>query len=78
MSRRRRDRVPKAGQRRAKLPASRGHEVEPFTKWTGGFGAAGLVTVVLGFVLLSQGSIVLAPVLLALGFLVLFPVALVR
>ncbi len=78
MSRRRRDRAPKAGRRHSPAPPPRGDEVLPFTRWTGIFGGAALVTVAVGFFLLNRGSIVLAPILLVLGFLILFPVALVR
>ena len=42
------------------------------------YGGAGLLSAVLGFILLAQGSINLAPVLLLIGFLVFFPLALVR
>lgn len=34
---------------------------------------AGLVSVVLGFILLAGGSIVLAPILLVIGYIVFFP-----
>ena len=37
---------------------------------------AGLVSVVLGFILLASGSIVLAPILLVLGYVVFFPLGL--
>ena len=49
-----------------------------FTRWTGIFGGAGLVTVFLGFFFLVQGSLALAPVLLILGFLFFFPLALIK
>jgi hypothetical protein len=38
----------------------------------------GVLTVLLGFFLLAQGSMALAPFLLILGFLVFFPLALVK
>lgn len=41
------------------------------------FGGAGLATIILGYVLLAQGSITLAPVLLVLGYVILIPLALV-
>jgi hypothetical protein len=41
------------------------------------FGVAGLVTVALGYWLLSQGSITAAPLLLVLGYVVLIPLALI-
>jgi hypothetical protein len=81
MSRRRRDR----GRTDAPTPAQVGRpkgggEVDrlPLTRWTVGFGATGLASVLLGFGLLHQGSISLAPVLLVVGFLVLLPLALVK
>lgn len=40
-----------------------------------GFG--GLVSLVLGYVLLSQGSITAAPLLLVLGYVVLLPLAII-
>ena len=40
--------------------------------------AAGLFTIVLGFVLLSQGSNVAAPLLLVLGYAVLVPLGIIR
>jgi len=45
-----------------------------FTKKNFLFFGAGLVSVVIGFILLSSGSIVLAPILLVIGYLVLFPI----
>ena len=56
----------------------RAPEALAFSTWTGVFGGAGLVTVLLGFYLLIQGSLALAPVLLVIGFLVFFPIALVK
>jgi len=38
--------------------------------------AAGLLTVIVGFVTLARGSITLAPLLLVLGYCVLIPVSL--
>lgn len=40
-------------------------------------GAAGLVALGLGYMLLAQGSITLAPLLLVLGYVVLVPLALI-
>jgi hypothetical protein len=40
--------------------------------------AAGLFTIVLGYVLLSQGSTVAAPLLLVLGYAVLIPLGIIR
>jgi hypothetical protein len=40
------------------------------------FGAA-MVTIILGYIALGQGSITLAPILLVLGYCVLVPIALI-
>ena len=40
-------------------------------------GAAGLVALTLGYLLLAQGSITAAPVLLVLGYVVLVPLAII-
>ena len=40
--------------------------------------AAGLLTIVLGYVLLSGGSTVAAPLLLVLGYVVLIPLGIIR
>lgn len=37
------------------------------------FFGAGIVSVIIGFILLASGSIVMAPILLVLGYLVFFP-----
>jgi hypothetical protein len=37
--------------------------------------ALGIVTIILGFISLSQGSITLAPILLVMGYCVIIPVA---
>jgi hypothetical protein len=44
-----------------------------YTKKNYLFFGAGLVSVVLGFILLAGGSIVLAPILLVIGYIVFFP-----
>ena len=41
-------------------------------------GAAGLISVILGYYLLAQGSITAAPLLLVLGYVVLLPLAIIR
>ncbi len=41
------------------------------------FGVAGVATVILGYYLLSQGSITAAPLLLVLGYVVLLPLAII-
>lgn len=48
-----------------------------FSRKNGLLGLAGLAVIVLGYVLLAQGSITAAPLLLVLGYLVLLPLALV-
>ncbi|HKJ92305.1 MAG TPA: hypothetical protein VJ957_04010 [Longimicrobiales bacterium] len=40
--------------------------------------AAGVVSVVIGYVLLAHGSIVAAPLLLVLGYVVLLPLGIIR
>lgn len=40
-------------------------------------GAAGVASLVLGYVLLAQGSITAAPLLLVLGYVVLLPLAII-
>ena len=40
-------------------------------------GVAGLLTVALGFFLLSKGSITAAPLLLVLGYVILLPLAII-
>lgn len=39
---------------------------------------AGLLSIILGYVLLAHGSIVAAPLLLVLGYVVLFPLGIIR
>lgn len=48
-----------------------------FSAINGILGAAGILTVALGFFLLSQGSITAAPLLLVLGYLILLPLAII-
>jgi hypothetical protein len=49
-----------------------------FTPVNAALGIAGLVALVLGYWLLSQGSITAAPLLLVLGYVVLLPLAIIR
>lgn len=49
-----------------------------FTAVNAAFLAAGLATLVLGYWLLSQGSITAAPLLLVLAYVVLLPLAIIR
>ncbi len=48
-----------------------------FSAINGIYGAAGILVVSLGYLLLSQGSITLAPLLLVLGYVVLLPLAII-
>lgn len=48
-----------------------------FSAINGVLGLAGILTVALGYFLLSTGSITLAPVLLVLGYVVLLPLAII-
>ena len=48
-----------------------------FSTINGILGLAGILTVALGFFLLSKGSITAAPLLLVLGYLVLLPLAII-
>ena len=48
-----------------------------FSPINGILGVAGLASLVVGYWLLSQGSITLAPFLLVLGYVVLLPLALI-
>ena len=48
-----------------------------FSAINGVLGIAGILTVVLGYFLLSQGSITAAPLLLVLGYLILLPLAII-
>lgn len=48
-----------------------------FSKINAILGAAGLIALGLGYLLLSQGSITAAPILLVLGYVVLVPLALI-
>jgi hypothetical protein len=48
-----------------------------FSTINGILGIAGILTVALGFLLLSQGSITAAPLLLVLGYVVLLPLAII-
>jgi len=49
-------------------------KVRKFRKWILG---AGLASIVIGYILLGQGSISAAPALLVLGYCILVPVALI-
>jgi hypothetical protein len=48
-----------------------------FSAVNGILGIAGILTVALGYFLLSQGSITAAPLLLVLGYVVLLPLAII-
>lgn len=48
-----------------------------FTRVNAALGAAGLLTLTLGYWLLAQGSITAAPLLLVLAYVVLLPLAII-
>ena len=48
-----------------------------FSSINGILGLAGILTVALGYFLLSKGSITAAPLLLVLGYVVLLPLAII-
>jgi hypothetical protein len=48
-----------------------------FSAINGILGVAGILTVALGYFLLSEGSITAAPLLLVLGYVVLLPLAII-
>lgn len=60
-------------------PKARGKERAPlrFSTINGILAVAGILTVSLGYYLLSEGSITAAPLLLVLGYLVLLPLAII-
>jgi hypothetical protein len=70
--------------RRRKAPAQPAHaraagpEAPGVTNLGLGLGAVGVLVAVLGFWLITQGSITAAPLLLILAYLVLLPLALIR
>jgi uncharacterized membrane protein len=49
-----------------------------FTRVNAVLGAAGLLSLTLGYWLLAQGSITAAPLLLVLAYVVLLPLAIIR
>ena len=49
-----------------------------FTRVNAILGAAGLVSMMLGYWLLAEGSITAAPILLVLAYIVLLPMAIIR
>lgn len=48
-----------------------------FSPRNGILAAAGVLSIVLGYVLLAQGSITAAPLLLVLGYVILLPLAII-
>lgn len=58
-------------------PSSDGASALQFGKINAILGVAGVVSLVLGYVLLAQGSITAAPLLLVLGYVVLLPLAII-
>ena len=49
-----------------------------FTRVNAILGAAGIVSLAVGYALLAQGSITAAPLLLVLGYVVLLPMAIIK
>jgi len=47
----------------------------PFTRFNYLLFVVGLVTIIIGYIALAQGSITLAPLLLVLGYCVIVPIA---
>lgn len=64
----------KPGGRKPVAAAPKGDAL-PFTKKNYYIFAAGLVAIILGYVLLGQGDISLAPILLVVGYCVIIPIA---
>lgn len=56
---------------------SRGAGALKFSRLNAVLGAAGVVSIVIGYVLLSRGSMTAAPLLLVLGYVVLLPLAII-
>ena len=48
-----------------------------FSAVNAGLAVAGLLSIVIGYILLAQGSITAAPLLLVLGYVVLLPAAII-
>lgn len=67
----------RASRRRGKAQRQPGADSLRFSRKNVLLGLAGLLVIILGYVLLAQGSITAAPLLLVLGYLVLLPLALV-
>jgi hypothetical protein len=62
----------------AKSPETKNDGSLGFTPVNWALGAAGLISLVIGYWLLAGGSITAAPLLLVLGYVVLIPAALIR
>jgi hypothetical protein len=67
----------KPARRAAASPAAAPNSLQ-FSPINGILLIAGLVSVVVGYALLSRGSTVAAPLLLVLGYAVLLPLAIIR
>lgn len=78
MAKKRATPTPKSGEGRPRSRAP-SDETAPlqFGRTNAILGAAGLASLVLGYVLLAQGSITAAPLLLVLGYVVLLPLAII-
>jgi len=64
---------------KTEAPKTGGNSKAPlrFSTINGILGLAGILTVSLGYLLLSKGSITAAPLLLVLGYVVLLPLAII-
>lgn len=67
----------KRSSRSSRKEESRGAGALKFSRVNAVLAAAGLVSIVLGYVLLSRGSVTAAPLLLVLGYVVLLPLAII-
>ncbi|TES91782.1 MAG: hypothetical protein E3J87_07025 [Candidatus Cloacimonadota bacterium] len=52
-------------------------EIVSFNKKNYSLFAAGIISIILGFLSLSKGSITLAPILLVLGYVILIPISII-
>ncbi len=60
---------------KAKATSRKSDDSLGFTRANYIFFAIGIITVIIGFIVLKMGSITLAPVLLVLGYCVIIPIA---
>ena len=60
-----------------KIKSRTGKSLLEFSRINVAFGAGAIVTIILGYWLLAQGSISMAPILLVVGYVVLVPLAII-